>query len=99
MLREMLGVMNHGILRYDLRQSLLPLFERNLAKIVTVSVNQIEHVKCNVHIRTPRHPSPAAADAGALLHQTERRPALLVQRDNLAVEYGCFGLHEFCQAP
>ena len=46
--------------------------------------------------RSPRRRGLAAvaAKSGALLHQAERRAALLIERDNFAVEDCGFGFHE-----
>jgi hypothetical protein len=38
-------------------------------------------------------------ESGALLHQAERRAALVIERDDFAVKDGALGLHELRQAP
>ena len=58
-------------------------------QVVAVEVEQVEGVVDDGNVVAGAPDAAAAcADSGALLHQAERGPALLVERDDLAVEDG-----------
>ena len=83
----MVGVANEVARRQDRGQQLLALLQLRLHQVVAVKVEQIEDVIHDGNIVARALDAVAArADSGALLHQAERGPALLVERDNLAVE-------------
>ena len=79
-------------------QQLLALLERDAAQVESIEIEQIERVVDDRHTFAPWQAALARLESGALLHQAERRPALVIERDDLSVEDGALGFYELRQA-
>ena len=94
----MVGKLNH-LASYDFfSQQPLALFERDAAQVESIEIKQIESVIDDRHAFAPLQAALARMESSALLHQAERRPALLIERDDLSVKNGAFGFYELRQA-
>src|SRR5215472_17766441 len=62
------------------------LLERNLAPVFAVEVQQVERIVHDRDVGLSRRSLAAWTKSGALLHQAERRFALFIEGDDLAVE-------------
>src|SRR5882672_10734865 len=78
-------------------QQFLPHLQTHSAQVVAIEVEQIEGIVENRNAFAARQAPLARLESGALLHQAERRAALLIDRDNLSVENRVTGFYEFRQ--
>src|SRR5438105_11631242 len=82
----MIGVAQESVGLDDLFQQLLALLQINAKQRVAIEIKQVESVVGDGDAAALGSPPPAAQDAGALLHQAERRAALVVERYNFTVK-------------
>ncbi len=98
-LSVVVGKMNDFAVFNSVLQQPLALFERDAAQVHAIEVQQIERIVNDPDAFAPRQSPFARLEPGPLLHQTKRRAALFIERDDLAVKDGALGFYELRQAP
>src|SRR2546422_3852537 len=82
----MIGIADWTSRGKNLCQDLLALFERDSPQIVAVDIDEIEYVVQHRNVAAGTYATSMFTDAGALLHQAERRSALFIEGDDFAIE-------------
>ena len=67
-------------------------------QVEAVEIEQIESVIDDRHAFAPRQAALTGLESGTLLHQAERRPTLVIERDDLSVEDRALDSYELRQA-
>src|SRR5438552_10805988 len=93
----MIRVADYFVGYQNLLQHTLALFECDAPEIVSVEVEQIEDVIKDGQVVACRALTAMTANARALLHQAERRTALLVEHNDFAVENSILCLDKLWQ--
>ena len=83
---KMIGVTHDFIIGKNFAQYSLAIYKRHAPKIIAIEVQQVKGVIQDGQLATRAGLATVAAQPGALLHQAERRTALIVESDNLSVQ-------------
>ena len=66
-------------------------------QVVAIQIDQVKGVVDDANVELRSQAALAIAEAGALLHQAERRTSILIERNDFSVENGGFRVHKVRQ--
>src|SRR5437762_551866 len=95
--RIMIRVADYFVGYQNFLEHTLALFECDAPEIVSIEIEQIEDVIKDGQVMAGRALTAMTANARALLHQAERRTALLVEHNHFAVENSILCLDKLWQ--
>ena len=81
--------------RQDVSEHSLTIIQRNAAQIIAIDIEKIENVVKHGQIRPGSGLGAMASKSRPLLHQTERRAAVLIEDDDFSIENRRFCIHQF----